>query len=384
MSEDDLLLRDLGGLCPVAAHDELLEEHGAGHIASLANVLENGVAGDGHVLETRQHHVVLGRGAAREAGGAAGGLKVSHSVGDALDVIRGGTAAAANHVDEAVNSPLAEGGSHVLALEVVPAHGVGEAGVGVGVRVAGGHVGDALHEGAHLVGAKSAVESDAQGVGVANGDPESLTRLPGEGAARHVDDGAGDHDGHAEPDVLKVLVDGEKGGLGVEGVEDGLDEDNIGAAIDEAAELLLVGGHELLESDVAEGSILDLGGDGKRAVRGADGRGHHPAAASLLLHVEGSHLGELGRLVVDAVHEVLEGVVGLRHSGAREGVGLADVGAGLEIAPGNRRTLRVSERSLPSSPHSSSPPTTMKFKYPTLSWPSSQVSVSAIYQRLQM
>eukprot|EP00961_Rhodomonas_salina_P248666 3360933-Rhodomonas_salina.3 len=55
----------------------------------------------------------------------------------------------------------------------------------------------------------------------------------------------------------------------------------------------------------------DLGRDGEGAVGRADGAGAELAHASLLLHGLRSHLGELRRLVVDFVHEVLEPVVRL-------------------------------------------------------------------------
>jgi hypothetical protein len=69
---------------------------------------------------------------------------------------------------------------------------------------------------------------------VAQGVPEGLGGLAGQGAAGGVGDGAGDHDRQVEA-VSRRLLHREHRRLGVQGVEDGLDQDDVGAALDQAA-----------------------------------------------------------------------------------------------------------------------------------------------------
>ncbi len=57
---------------------------------------------------------------------------------------------------------------------------------------------------------------------------------PGEEPAGAVGDGAGDHHRHAHAARLGDLGDGVDRRLGVERVEDGLDQQEIGAAVDQA------------------------------------------------------------------------------------------------------------------------------------------------------
>mmetsp|Transcript_15591 Transcript_15591/g.36733 ORF Transcript_15591/g.36733 Transcript_15591/m.36733 type:complete len:692 (-) Transcript_15591:781-2856(-) len=166
-----LLLRDLRRLAPVVRHDQLLEPDRARNVAALADVLEHAVGRDREVLETRQAHVV------RVVRDGARGLHIRDRVSDSLDMIGGSAAAASDHVNQPVHSPLAELGGHVLGREVVATHGVGEAGIGVGVGVASSAVREARHEGAHLVGAEGAVEADAEGLRVLDADPEGLGGL---------------------------------------------------------------------------------------------------------------------------------------------------------------------------------------------------------------
>jgi hypothetical protein len=73
--------------------------------------------------------------------------------------------------------------------------------------------------------------------------------------------------------LLEELVDGEQRGLGVEGVEDGLDQQHVGAALDQALDLLVVGRAQLLEVDVARAGVVDVGADAGGLGRGAERAG---------------------------------------------------------------------------------------------------------------
>ena len=74
--------------------------------------------------------------------------------------------------------------------------------------------------------------------------------------------------GRRTPLSSKTFLDGEDRRLGVEGVEDRLDQQQVGAAVDQAARLLGIGRAQLVEGDVAEAGIVDV----RRDRRGAVGR----------------------------------------------------------------------------------------------------------------
>ena len=94
---------------------------------------------------------------------------------------------------------------------------------------------------AHFLGAERAVEADGERLGVAHRIPERGRRLAGQHAAGTVGDGAGDHHRHVDAALLADLGDGVDRGLGVERVEDRLDQQQIDAAVDQAARLLAIG-----------------------------------------------------------------------------------------------------------------------------------------------
>jgi len=82
----------------------------------------------------------------------------------------------------------------------------------------------------------------------------------------------------------------------------------------------------------AETRIVDFGRDG----RGLVGRPEHARDEARLARVAlhrsvRRFAGERGRGVIQLVHQALQAVVGLRGGVRVEGVGLDDVGAGLEV-----------------------------------------------------
>jgi len=185
---------------------------------------------------------------------------------------------------------------------------------------------------AHLLAAEGAVHADADGLGVADGVPEGLGRLAGERAAGGVGDRAGDHHRQAEAAGLEGLVDREEGGLEDERVEDRLAKEQVRAGVDERVDLLAVGVAHLDERHVALGGVVDVAGHRQRLVRRADGAGDEGVFAGVggLERVDGL-AGDLDRLGVEFADEVRHRVVFHRDGRAVEGVGLEDVGAGVEV-----------------------------------------------------
>ena len=327
-----LLVCDGEGLLVVPVDDGLLEDAGSGHVAALAEVDERlaVVLLVGLVVEREQtgkthdvRDVVL-----------LAGLELRHHLREAADVLVRGAAAPADGVDETLLGEHAAFRRHLGTLLIVPAHGVGEACVGVAEHPAVGDAREVLDVGDHVLGAERAVEADGEGLGVRHGVPERLVRLAGQRAPGVVHDRAGDEDRDLLPPLLEEEVDGEHRRLGVEGVEDGLHEEHVDAAVDERLHLFVVRLHDLVVRAPAERRVLHGRGHRQRLVRGADGaRGEAGAAGVLLRHRHAALLRELRRSLVQVVHHVLlvELVVQLRDHRRVERVRLDDVRASLEV-----------------------------------------------------
>jgi hypothetical protein len=120
--------------------------------------------------------------------------------------------------------------------------------------------------------------------------------------------------------------DREHGGLGVQRVEHRLDQDQVGAALHQAVGGLVIGGHQLVEADVAEARVVHVRRQGRGAGGGAQHAGHETRPVRGAVFV-GHFPRQLGGCEVDLVHQRLHAVVGHGNAVGVEGVGLQDVGA---------------------------------------------------------
>ena len=226
---------------------------------------------------------------------------------------------------------LADQPRHVFRALVVLAELVGQAGIGIGANQRIGDAADVGDMGAQILGAERAVEADGDRLGVPHRIPERLRQLAGQQAAGLVGDGAGDHHGHVDAALLGDLGDRVERRLGVQRVEDGLDQQQIGAAVEQALDLLAIGLAQIVEGDGAIAGVGDIRRDRGGAVGRAERAGDEARLAVLGGDARGGGAREPRAVEVQLIGEVRQVVVGLRDRGRGEGVGGDDVGAGAQI-----------------------------------------------------
>ena len=244
---------------------------------------------------------------------------------------RRGAAAPADDVDEPALGEFPELFGQKRRRVVVAAEFVRQARVGIH---ADGDAGDARElpdMGSQRLGAEGAVEPDRHRLRVRDGIPERLRRLPGERAPGGIRDRAGDH--HRPPDSVGVEVPPHRvdGRLGVQGVEYRLDQNDVRAAVDQAADRLGIGGRQGVERNVPETGIVHVGRDRRRSIGRAESAGDEPGLVrgrrrDLVRDVA----RETRALAIELVGEVLQPVVGLRDRRRVEGVRLDDIGPGVQ------------------------------------------------------
>ena len=165
-----------------------------------------------------------------------------------------------------------------------------------------------------------------------DGRVERLDGLTREGPAAAIGDGHRDHHRQPPPRLLEHLLDGDQRGLGVERVEDGLDQQQVDAALDQSPDLLGVGRPHLLERDGAERRVVHVRRDREGAVGRPQVARDEARAPGEPCHPRVCHAArELRRRDVQLEDDRLEVVVGLGDGRRREGVGLDDVGAGVQV-----------------------------------------------------
>ena len=247
-------------------------------------------------------------------------------------MVRRGAAAAADDVDEAGLGELADQPRHVFRAFVILAEFVGQAGVRIGADQRIGDAADVGDMGAQIFGAERAVEADGDRLGVPHRIPERFRQLAGQQAAGFVGDGARDHHGHVDAALLGDFRDRVERRLGVQRVKNGLDQQQVGAAVEQAVDLLAIGLAQIVEGDGAIAGIGDVGRDRGGAVGRAQRAGDEARLAVLGGDALGGGAGQFRAVAVELIGEVRHVVVGLRDRGRGEGVGGDDVGAGAQIS----------------------------------------------------
>ena len=250
------------------------------------------------------------------------------------DVFGCGAAAAAHDVDQTLSGKFVQqaAGHFRRFVKAGLAHGVGQAGVGVTADEGiARHPRQLLDVGAHEGRAQGAVQPHRQRLGVPDAVPKGGHGLAAQDAPRGVSHGAADDEGQAHTTGVKVFVDGKQRRFGVQGVEDGLDQQHVHAAFHQGLHLLVIGRSQLFKVDVARAGIVHIGADA-----GGFGRGAQSADCIAGLVGGGklvaSGAGDTGRGAVHLHGQIGHVVIALCDGGRAKGVGLNQVGTGSQIA----------------------------------------------------
>ena len=311
-----LLLGQLGHAVEVASEQHLLELQAAVGVGALTNEQRAAVL-------VERHGAVKAGELRLEGGGPGAGDDALHGGGDRRDVLGGGAAAAAHQRDAELASEALVGAGELGGGQVI--HGAAvdvlrQAGVGLDADEPGGVPAEVLDVLDHEVGAGRAVEAD-------DVDRQRLDddQRAGDVGADQQRAGGLDGDLHEDRDPDAALLSGAvgryRGALDLQDVLAGLDQDAVGAAVDQAADLLLVIGEQVVEGDVAERD--QAGGRADRAEHEARARRRGELLCDLA--------GQCGGGAVDGVGLVADVELVEHEPGGAEGVGLDAVGPGGEI-----------------------------------------------------
>ena len=321
----DLLARDLQRGLVVAGGDQLAEPGRTRDVGALADI-DEGAAVVAALEGLDPREAEPGRARCHDPRRTA-----RDRVCDGGNVRGRGAAAAADQVDQAGLGPLAQLRSGLVGRLVVAAELVGEPGIGVG---ADPRLGDPREIGevrAHVRRAEGAVEPDAERRGMGERQPERLDGLAVEQAARAVGDGARDEDGQPGSAGLEHLVQRHQRRLGVQRIEDGLQQDEVDPAVYQGFRRLAVGGAEGGEVDRAHARIVHVRRDREGLVGGPQHAGDEAGPLG-----GGRGVGGLARDPgageIEGAHRSGQAVVLLRDPVRVEGVGGDDVGARFEEA----------------------------------------------------
>ena len=255
--------------------------------------------------------------------------------GDRLDVFGRRAAAAADDVDQAVAREARDQAGHLVRRFVVAAEFVGQAGVGICRDERLRDASDFLEVFAHGRRAQRAIEADRERPRMAHRMPERGWRLPGKGAAGTIGDRARYHHGKPPAERVEHPIAGEDRRLGVERVENRLDQNDVGAAVDEAFDLLGIGVAQFVESDRAEAGIVHVGRKRGGAIGRAERARDEARLAVETFSLQRRATREARAVAVELIDHLLHAVIGLGDACGGKRIGLQDVRARHRISEQN-------------------------------------------------
>ena len=267
----------------------------------------------------------------RRSGDLSRSAAVRHA-GDLGDMDGRRAAAPPDDIEQSLPQIAVDRLGHPLRRLVVAAEAVREPGIRMRRHGAFGHGGEPGHVRLHLLGPEAAIESDRQQARMRDGRIESLDRLPRKRASARIGNRPRNHDRDRNAALGAQPLDRKQGRLRVQRVEHGLDEQDVGPAVDEAPRLLVIGFGELVESHRPVARIVHVGRDGGRPVRRAHRAGDEAGLRRIAQReAVGLAAGQRGGGPVDLVHVLLQRVIGHRHGVRIERIGRYDVGPRLQI-----------------------------------------------------
>ena len=213
---------------------------------------------------------------------------------------------------------------------------VGQAGVRIDHHQRVGEVGEHADMRAKLRRAERAVEPHCQRLRMTHRIPESLDRVARQVATRQVGERHRDHQRQLAPDLRLRLDRRGDPRLGIQCVEDRLDQDEIGSALGERDYLFAIDVLQFVEIDLAIARIVDVGRQRQRLVRRPDRARDEAAAAVLRRELVGRFAPQARAFVVDVSNQRFGAIIGLADPVRAEGVGRDDVRSGGEIGLADR------------------------------------------------
>ncbi len=248
------------------------------------------------------------------------------------NMLRRSAAAAANDIQEARFRPFANLFRHGVGVEVVLAESVRQAGVRVRGDVAFGNPRQFLDVLAQFIWSQRAVKAKSERLGVAQRVIKGFGRLAGKRTARGVGDGAGNHDRQINAQRFKLFFHRKHRRFRIQGVKDGLNQNQICATFHQRFSGFTVGRHQLIEGDITKRRVVDVRRNGGRAVSWTK---HARNKAWFFWCSRRPFIGagarQFGRRIVNFRRQGFHPVIRHRNGCRVKGVGFDDIRASLKV-----------------------------------------------------
>ena len=205
------------------------------------------------------------------------GLHAADSGSHRADVIGRRAAATANDVHPAALGEFGDHAGHRGWAEIVVAHFIGQAGVGMAADPVRRNLLQRFQVWPHQLGAEGADSCPPRARGNVRWRwRNASTSWPETNVAPPLSNVPGDHHGNALAALFEVSGDREEARLQIERVDDRFGEQDIDAGFDERGYLLVIRVGHLIERDAAKAGVVDLRADGGLLRGGTNRAGNEP------------------------------------------------------------------------------------------------------------
>ena len=211
---------------------------------------------------------------------------VAYRIGDGPDMRRGGTTTTAGQVKKTAFCKAVEFLPHDFRRLIELTKRIGQTRVEVCAEIAIRCFGQILQERPDFLEASTAITAYYEWAGMCHRIPEGLGILAGQHATAHVGKGHRNHQRHIAFQFLQYLPHGENGRLGVEGVKNGLYQEQVNPARNQSVGRFNVIRSQLVKRDTARTGIIHIGRDGGGLGRWPQHTGHKTG----FIRIFGGHL----------------------------------------------------------------------------------------------
>ncbi len=158
-------------------------------------------------------------------------------------------------------------------------------------------------------------------------------RLTGQGPSAVIRNGTAHHDRQGFlPAVFEKMIDRVEGGLGVEGVKNGFNQEYIHPAVHQAPNLLGIRLHQFCEIHRTVPGVVHIRTDARRLVGRTDGTGYKARLGRIhRRYLIGLIAGNAGRGDIQFVTQFFHAVIGHGNALSIEGIGLQDIRPRLQV-----------------------------------------------------
>mmetsp|Transcript_14549 Transcript_14549/g.33436 ORF Transcript_14549/g.33436 Transcript_14549/m.33436 type:complete len:273 (+) Transcript_14549:596-1414(+) len=147
--------------------------------------------------------------------------------------------------------------SHISRALIITSHGIWKTSIGIHMNKTFCTIRKSFHKRNHVLSTQSTVQTNNHWLSVTDRSIESLTSLSREGSTGLINKGTRDKQWNIQSSHLKIFSNSIDSCLGIEGIKNGLNHQNISSSINQTNNLLKVSYHKFIKCHISGSWIFN-------------------------------------------------------------------------------------------------------------------------------